>query len=258
MENPNEQNSSGLTTRGLRAWGLLFLTLGAVGRGIFQTRLLGIGALSGQELLELMSGGESAMLYATFALLLEAVQTCAIPIFAALLLDGVQHTSSFLRYALRVAGLAVVTEIPYNFALSGKLVDLSGRNPVFGLLIGLIMLYLYRSFEETSLQHRVIKLVVFAAALFWAAVLKIQFAPCLIFVLTVLWALREKPVYRNIAGTTAVVICTLLSPFYLAGAMGFLVVHFYHGEQGEENRLASYLAYPVLLLAVGLLVRFLL
>lgn len=256
MENQNELKPSGLTTRGLRTWGLLFLTLGAVGRGVLQTRLLGVGALSGQELLELMSSTDSAMLYATLALVLEALQTCAVPIFAALLLDGFQHTAAFPRYVLRVAGLAVVTEIPYNFAMSGTLVDLSGRNPVFGLVIGLILLYLYRCFGEPTLQHRVIKLVVFAAALFWATMLKIQFAQCLVIVLTVLWAFRGKAVYRNIAGTTAVVVCTLISPFYLAGAMGFLAVHFYHGERGEENRLVSYLAYPVLLLAVGLLARF--
>ena len=39
--------------------------------------------------------------------------------------------------------------------------------------------------------------------------------------------------------------------------MGFMPIHFYRGEKGEENRLLNYLAYPVLLLAAGLAGMFL-
>ncbi len=256
MENQNQTRPSGLTTRGLRIWGMLFLVLGIIGRSILQKELLGIGSLSGQELLDLMSSADNAMIYATIALILEAVQACAIPIFSFLLLEGFQHTSSFKKYVLKIAALAVITEIPYNFAMSGKLIDLSGRNPVFGLVIGLIILYLYHYFSEKSLQHRVIKIVVFVAAMFWASILEIQFAECLVIVLSVLWAFRAKPLYRNIAGTTAVVVCTLISPFYMAAAMGFLVVHFYNGEKGEGKWVVNYLAYPVLLLVIGLIAKF--
>ena len=55
-----------------------------------------------------------------------------------------------------------------------------------------------------------------------------------------------------VAGCIAAALCALFSPFYLAAPMGFLVVHGYRGEQGEENRLVNYLAYPVLLLFVGI------
>ena len=44
----------------------------------------------------------------------------------------------------------------------------------------------------------------------------------------------------------------------MAAPMGFLAIHFYNGEKGEENRLVNYLAYPVILLAVGLAGAFLL
>ena len=40
--------------------------------------------------------------------------------------------------------------------------------------------------------------------------------------------------------------------FYMASPMGFLAVHLYNGEKGEQNRLVNYLTYPALLLLTWL------
>ena len=72
----------------------------------------------------------------------------------------------------------------------------------------------------------------------------------LLLILAVLWALREKPMLRSMAGAMAALVCSVGSLFYMASPMGFLAVHFYNGEKGTDNRTVSYLAYPVLLLAV--------
>lgn len=257
MENQNEtKRPSGLSARGLRIWAMLFLLAGMIGRSIFQNQFLGIGQVSGQELLELMGSTQEAMVYATIALILQAVQTCAIPIFAFMLLEGFLHTSSFKAYVLKVAGLAVISELPFNLAMSGKVIDLSSRNPVFGLVVCLVVLYLFRHYSEVSMQNRLIKVIVVIAALLWATMLKIDSATAMIIVVCVLWAFRKRALYRNIAGCTAAVVCTLISPFYLASPMGFLVVHFYNGEKSEGHWLVRYLTYPVLLLVVGLIAIF--
>lgn len=257
MENQNQTTRpSGLSGRGLRIWAMLFVFAGVIGRSIFQNQFLGIGQVSGQELLALMGATQEAMVYATVALILQAVQTCAIPIFAFLLLEGFLHTASFKNYVLRVAGLAVVSEIPFNLAIGGKVIDLSSRNPVFGLVVCLVVLYLFRHYSEVSMQNRLIKVIVIAAALLWATMLKIDCATAMIIVVCVLWAFRKRALYRNIAGCTAAVVCTLISPFYLASPMGFLVVHFYNGEKSEGHWLVRYLVYPVMLLVVGLVAMF--
>lgn len=232
---------------------MLFLLAGTVGRSIFQNRLLGIGGISGQELLTLMGSSREAMLWATAALILQAIQTCAVPVFAFLLLDGFLHTPSLRVYALELTALAAVSEIPFNLAMSGHLIDLSGRNPAFGLVICLVVLYLFRQFDRAGARGTVIKLVVIAAALLWAFMLNIDSTVALILVVCVLWLLRDKPLYRNIAGCTAAVVCTLISPFYLASPMGFLPLHFYNETDGGGHRLIRLLAYPMMLLVVGLI-----
>ncbi|MGM9549734.1 MAG: TraX family protein [Faecousia sp.] len=252
MERIPTTKPSGIRTNALHAWGMLFTAFGIVGQSILQNRLLGIGQISAQALLEAMQESDGTMLIATLALVLHALETCAVPIFAFLLVEGYQHTSSFRKYILRVLGVAVVSEVPYNLAMGGRLLDFSSRNPVFGLVLGLIVLYLYDRYGEKTAKYTIGKVVITIAALLWPLMLGIEYGSCVVLTVAVLWAFRKKPLMRNFAGATVSIVCSLYSPFFLAAPMGFLAVHLYNGEKGAENRLANYLAYPLLLLVIGL------
>ncbi len=243
--------TTGISAGTLHAWGMLFAALGIMGRGILQNRLLGLGETTPQALLEAMRASDSTMAIATVSLVLQALETCAIPFFALLLVEGFRHTSDFRKYLLRVLGTAVLSEIPYNLAMSGKLVDLSSRNPVFGVALALIMLYFYGKFPGSSWKNRAIKAVITLAALLWPVMLGISFGSALVLTTAIMWVFREKPLLRNIGGACAVIVCALSSPFYLAAPMGVLGAHFYNGEKGEDNRLTNYFAYPALLLFAG-------
>ncbi len=258
MENKDKERKGGLSGRALRIWGMLFLTLGMIGRGVLQTGLLGIGQVSDQQLLEAMQNSQGAMVIATASLILQAVETCAAPIFAFLLVEGFVHTSDWKRYLLRVAGVALLCEIPFNLISSGSLIAMNSRNPVFGLVLGLIMLCFYRRFSESTMQDRMIKVVVSLAGFLWAAMLGIESGICLVLIICILWAFRENPMIRNFAGAIAAVVCTAMSPFYMAAPMGFLVVHFYNGDKGNGNRIVQYLYYPVMMLIVGVISAFVL
>ena len=235
MERLRDTTSTGLSRSGIRAIAMVLMALGIVGRSIFQNRLLGL---------------------ATISLVLQCMEACGVPLFAFLLVEGFQHTSNLKNYVLRVAGVAVLSELPYNLAMSGKLWDTGTRNPVFAMVVGLIMLYMYQYYSEKTVTNALIKALVTVAALIWPVMLSIDFGVCLVILVCVLWAFRRKPLYRNIAGATASVVCSLTSPFFLAAPMSFLVIHFSNGEIGNENRKVNYLAYPVLLLVIGLLAKF--
>lgn len=236
----------------LRVWGTLFLLAGIVSRGILQTHLLGVGSNTNQQLLELMEKNPNAMAIATAALVLQAIECCAVPIFAFLLVEGFRHTKDWKKYALRIAGVAVLSELPYNLVASGQLLDMSSRNPAFGLLLGMAVLYFCRRYEEKVAKNTAIKLCVIVAAILWAEMLQVEHGVLLIVSVSVLWLLRNKTNLRALGGAVAGMVCMLISPFYLATAMGFLPIHLYNGEQGNGNRWVNYLAYPVLLLIVAL------
>lgn len=243
---------SGIGANMLRTWGLLFVTAGVIGRGILQTRMLGIGQISAQQLLDVMNSSQSAMVLATVSLVLQAMETCAVPIFLLLLTEGFLHTSDFKKYLLRVAGLALLSELPYNLALSGKLLAMNSRNPVFGLVLGLVMLYFYQRYPGRTLKNVLVKVMVTLAAMVWGRMLSIEYGSAMVLILCVLWTFRRKPLYRNFAGATAAVVCTMMSPFFLAAPMGFLAIHMYNGEKGNTSPIVNYLAYPAILLLTGI------
>ena len=184
-----------------------------------------------QQLLEAMQSSETMMLYATLGLVLQAVETCALPIFAFLLVEGVQKTSNFWNYFFRVLGVAALSEIPYNLAMSGKLFNFSSRNPAFGLVLAMIAIYFYGRYTEKSVKNTLVKLVVTLAAILWGSMLSIEYGGCMVLVAAVLWAFRTKPMMRNIAGATATILGSLYSLFMMAAPMGFLAIHFYNGEK---------------------------
>ena len=252
MERLGNTRPSGLHAGNLRAWGMLFAIAGIVSRSVLQNQMLGVGLRSMEELVELMQASNTAMAIATVALVLQAVETVAVPIFVFLLAEGFIHTSDWKKYLLRVAGLAVLTEIPYDLAMNQKVLEFGTQNPVIGLVLCMILLYLFERFKTKKL----ICVIMALAGLAWSLMLKVDHGIPMILMLCVIRVFRNKRMFMGFSGMAAAALCTGISPFYLAAPMGFLATHFYNGEPGESNRLVNYLFYPVALLAIGLVAMF--
>lgn len=242
----------GITGGGLRAWAFLFLAAGVFGRGILQARVLGVGTVSAQALFEAMNASPAAMTMATVSLVLQALEVCAVPIFAFLVVEGVSHTESLSRYVGRVALLALVCEVPYQLAFTGKIWNTASHNPVLGVALCLVMIWFFRRYPEKSLGHRAVKVLVFVAAMLWALMLRVDCGVPMVILAAAFWLTREKEKYRLFAGAIAAALCMVVSPFYLAAPMGILPIHFYNGEPGELSRPVKYLLYPAILLVVAL------
>lgn len=246
-----KKKNFGLNRSTVTMIGLLLLALGAMGRGIIRTRFLGMGLVDSNQLLEILnaSGGMQA---AAAALALEGLESCAAPIFAVLLIDGFQKTSNWGRYFLRVLGVAVISEIPYNYVFSGKYLDMHSRNPVWSMVLCLLMLYLFQYYKGRQFGRILIKIVVAMAALLWSLLFSVQFGPLMLLLVMVLWALRDRPAISMCSGAAAAVCCCVVNPLYMFSPFGFLIAHFYNEEKGFSIRLIQYLMYPLMLLLVAL------
>jgi hypothetical protein len=252
MERLRTEQPKGLTTAGLRKWGMFFLLAGMFGRGILQTRFLGISDLNNAQLLETLAQSDAAMMFATVSLVLQFVESCAAPIFCLLLAEGFANTSNKERYLLRVLGEAAISEIPFNFAMSARFFDLTSRNPAFGIAMSLLLLYLYHRFGEKNFTNTLLKIAFTLATFFWCAVLKIENSFLCLVVTLAFWCFRKKPMVRNLMAGVASILGSIFSLFNLAAPLAMVVIHFYNGEKGEENKLMSYLFYPLALTACGI------
>lgn len=72
-----------------------------------------------------------------------AVGRMAFVLFAYLTAEGFLHTRSRPKYLLRLTLLALVSEVPFDLAFSGQIVDSTGQNTLFTLSIGVLVLIVW-------------------------------------------------------------------------------------------------------------------
>lgn len=72
------------------------------------------------------------------------------PIMAYLLCEGYRHTRSVKKYALRLLGFAVITQLPYSWALMTQF------NVLFTLLLGLLAIHLTQKINNRILSALVV------------------------------------------------------------------------------------------------------
>ena len=244
-----------LTTAGIRICGMIFLALGTYG-AMLQTKALGVGAMTNTQLLDLLEQNPDVMSAVTMALVMQIFGACAIPVFMFLLVEGVTHTASFGKYFLRVLGLAVVCQLPYNMVMTGSVLYMLHLNPVFATVMCMVMLYFFRTYPGKTGKNVLLKVVAFVGVYLWTNMLGIEHGACCVILCAVLWLLRGKNNMQTFIGIAVMFACSIFSMFYMAGVLSFLALHFYEGDKGAENRWMNYLTYPVILLACGLMMVF--
>ena len=193
----------------------------------------------------------------TVVVLVEAASWAAIPIYAWLLWWGFVHTRSVARYAARLAVLAVVSEVPYDLATSGRVLDLRSQNPVFALLVALVVLWALDRLRQGPRRHVGLSVLVVVAGVLWLVLfnvgLRLGVVPTgvvlLLFCVVFATLHARENTMMAVAGVLGAV--ALVLP-----AIGVAVLHFRNETPGRAYpRYLFYVLYPVVLLAAGLLGR---
>lgn len=259
MKRIGNNNPKGLSRQAIRTWGLLFLVAGIVGQGIIMNVLLDMQGKSSAEILASLENNEKNLTLGVIALLTQMAYACAIPVFTFLLVDGFRHTTSVKHYGLRLAGVAVLAEIPYNLAMSAKWFDFNSRNPMVAMVLGLVMLYIYHYYSGWKIKNILIRVMVFVLSIVWIDMLRIDHGVAIVVMVTTLWALRKNRSWQILGGCAMMFMVGAVpstNPSYWLAPIVFLAVHFYNEEPCDENRWFNYLSYPAVLLAVGLIAKY--
>ena len=166
----------------------------------------------------------------------------AFPLYCFLLVEGFLHTKSFRRYLLRMLLFALVSEVPFDFAMDGKLLDWTRQNMLFTLAVGLIMLYGMKTFSAS----RVVQVLIAIAAVFWCALMKTQFGLCMILLIAVYYLLRDQKSKLWVGG--------VISLMYVTGPVSVFLLKRYNGQLGDRpNKYLFYCLYPLILLILGVI-----
>jgi hypothetical protein len=125
------RHSRGLSGFRLKIIGSVLVLIGIISSSVFQ---YDIGA----------QGNGLSMNAIFFSLVFEIISWLAYPIYAFLLVEGMKHSAHIGRYFVQLLVLAIISEIPFDLTHSWRAFDWQNQNPVFGLVICALILWLFK------------------------------------------------------------------------------------------------------------------
>lgn len=240
-----------ISVNALKLVGAILMVLYFFSAAVVQNGILHVSEYNSEQLNQLLASDGQAMMWASIGSVGSAVGIMGVPIFAWLLVQGVEHTSDLRRYILTVLGFAVISEVPYDLAMSGQVFNWSEQNSLWTVLIALVMLWLMKTFQGKGMTPLLLNLLFAAAGCFWAILIRSRFGGGFMLVTAVLYLLRERKGVSYGLGA-------LVSLIYATAPLGFVPVAMCSGERRDMGRTkyVYYALYPVMLMLFALCVKF--
>lgn len=94
----------------------------------------------------LLSGEKYEQLYN----IMRIIGRISFPLFCFMLVEGFCHTHDKKKYIQRLAVFAVISEIPFDIAFKGKIVNIYSQNVMWTLLIGFIAMYFIEKYYHIA------------------------------------------------------------------------------------------------------------
>ena len=176
--------------------------------------------------------------------MLRDVGRLAFPIFCFLLVEGFLHTRNEKKYLIRMVLFALISEIPFNLALTGNLMDRRFQNVYWELSLGLVVLILMRWAEKgrlPALLSFIYKASVTVAAMLLAELLCFDYGLYGILSIAILYLFRSNRLSQALAGGVSF-------SWELPAPVAFLAVACYNGKRGRGLKYPFYIFYPAHLL----------
>ncbi|MDE7219704.1 MAG: hypothetical protein K2O45_08805 [Oscillospiraceae bacterium] len=225
----------------LKMIGTILMVLYFFSASVVQNGILHMSDYTTDQLNELLAADGRMMLWAGIGSVGSVVGVMGVPIFAYLLVLGVEYTSDLRRYAAAVLIAAFVSEIPYDLAMSGQMWNWLEQNSLWTVLITLVMLWLLRRFQGPGMVPLLLSFFITAAGCFWAVFLRCKFGGGFVLIAALLYLLRgHKGVSYGLGA--------LVSLIYATAPLGFVLVALCDGQRrsmGQWGKYAYYALYPI-------------
>lgn len=234
----------------MKLLGTALLTLYFFAQSVIQNGILDAQNRTAQELNKLAEGNYDIFMFMGTASIMLLIGVTALPIFSYLLVIGIENTSNIKRYILTVLAAALLTEIPYDWAVSGKPFDISEQCFLWTILISLIMLSLMKTFSGKNAAAVIINIMLICGGCIWAIFFRSKFGAGFVLMTAALYLLRKN-------GGVGIFVGVIISLIYISAPLGFIPVALYSGERKHLDKKMSKYGYyafcPIIALCFALI-----
>ena len=173
----------------------------------------------------------------------------AFPIFCFLLVEGFMRTGNAKKYALRLGIFALISEIPFDLALSSAVFEWTYQNVFFTLFIGFVTMMVLDYIERTEWPFFAKALssgAILLAGAALAEVLGTDYGAKGVLAILALYLFRRSRQWQLVAGCAAFL-------WEMPALLGFIPIAFYNGKRGMKLKYFFYAFYPVHLVILYLI-----
>lgn len=195
-------------------------------------------------------GPQPQELYTIYSVMRD-IGRIAFPIFCFLLVEGFLYTHSRLKYVLRLSMFALISEIPFDLAFSGKMFEFGYQNIFFTLVIGFLTIWGMHVVTEKREWNPLLRVLLWLpigfAGMMLALLLQTDYDAKGVLCIIALFLFRNQRSYQILAG------CVAFGWFEPPALIAFIPIAFYNGSRGWNLKYVFYLFYPVHLLVLYLI-----
>lgn len=235
-----------VTADGLKLFACAVMLIQSIGVIIIEKRMICLEQYTQAELSEALAEDSHLMALAGAGSVMQLIGGLAVPIFAFLLVEGFRHTSSFRKYFLTLLLFAVLSEIPFDYAYSQRILDLSEQNALVTMTVSLLMLYFLEMLKEKGeAGYHIVRLFIVLCAVTWVTLLRAQYGFCTVLLTAVFYLFYGKNGWKTFLGA-------LVSLLYVTGPLAFYGIWCYNEKRNDRfPKYVYYIFYPAHLLVLG-------
>lgn len=186
-------------------------------------------------------------------LILRLIGRLGFPIFCFLLIEGFEHTSDVKKYAIRLFGFAIISEVAFDLGFCGGFFNWSYQNVFFTLFIGLLVLMIFHWVEQKQEWNKVLRIiaqiVIVAVGMVAAEVLRTDYGAIGILTIAAMYLYRH---HRMLQTGLGCMVLTAFNPIEITSFAVMLPIHFYNGRRGWNMKWFFYAFYPLHILLLYL------
>lgn len=178
--------------------------------------------------------------------ILRVIGRLAFPIFCYTLVEGFLYTRNVKKYLVRLGAFALLSEIPYDLVVTGKVLEIKHQNVFFTLFFGVLMMWIL-----TMTDSRVVQFGNAVLLTLICRFLNTDYASSGLLIMFTLFMFRKRRKEQLLL--TGLVTALLSGGLQLFSLFALIPIALHNHKQGPKMKMFFYLFYPAHLLVLYLI-----